>query len=387
VEWVEITAATVAQAREKALDRLGVDASDAEIEVLAEPQKRLLGLRRSSARVRARVKPRKPRPKRERPGRERSARSSRANGRRARSGGKGGATKRTSDSGSESGSGPTSTPPSTQKTTRRTRGVGTSAKAGSGRSGNGAGGSGSGSAKAGSGRTRRRRRGGASRSKVKQAGAPDSQAESRVEESALKSEVAGTPTSPTSTLEVTTNNGVRRRTRRYSPPTGGDKEAATVTEEMTLEEQGQVIVDFLDGLVKEYEASGQARVVEIDEDRIEVAIDGSDLGFLIGPGGDTLMALHEVTKTVLQRKAGAGPRARLRLDVAGYREFRRAELAKFVEEMAEKARAGGIEVALEPMSAADRKVVHDTANEIEGVDTISVGDDPRRRVVLVPTDE
>ena len=160
-----------------------------------------------------------------------------------------------------------------------------------------------------------------------------------------------------------------------------------MTEEMTLEDQGQAVVDFLDGLVKEYEASGKARVVEIDEDRIEVTIDGSDLGFLIGPGGDTLMALHEVTKTVLQRKAGSGPRARLRLDVAGYREFRRSELAKYVEEMAAKVRDEGIEIALAPMSAADRKVVHDTVNEIDDVGTISVGDDPRRRVVLVPSGE
>ena len=62
---------------------------------------------------------------------------------------------------------------------------------------------------------------------------------------------------------------------------------------------------------------------------------------------------------------------------------RREALSAYVKELAQKVIESGVEKGLEPMNAADRKVVHDAANEVDGVGTISVGDEPRRRVVLV----
>jgi spoIIIJ-associated protein len=72
------------------------------------------------------------------------------------------------------------------------------------------------------------------------------------------------------------------------------------------------------------------------------------------------------------------------VDVAGYRERRKGALARFTQDLAEDVLRTGVPKALEPMGSSDRKVVHDTVNEIDGVATVSEGEEPRRRVVIVP---
>jgi spoIIIJ-associated protein len=88
-------------------------------------------------------------------------------------------------------------------------------------------------------------------------------------------------------------------------------------------------------------------------------------------------------RTVVQRRTD-GHGARIHVDVGGYQAKRRAALEKFARELAERVVADGQELALEPMPPADRKVVHDTIATIDGVTTLSEGDEPRRRVVLRP---
>ena len=105
---------------------------------------------------------------------------------------------------------------------------------------------------------------------------------------------------------------------------------------------------------------------------------------LIGPKGQTLTAVHELSRTVLQRRATGRHQGRVRIDIGGYRQRRQEALARFVQAQAEDVRTEGVAKALEPMNAVDRKIVHDTVNEIDGVSTISEGTDPGRRVVLVP---
>jgi spoIIIJ-associated protein len=105
---------------------------------------------------------------------------------------------------------------------------------------------------------------------------------------------------------------------------------------------------------------------------------------LIGPKGQTLSALQELTRTVVQRKLGARS-GRLLVDVAEYRRTRRAALERFATEVAGKVKEAGVSTALEPMAPADRKVVHDTVNAIDGVSTTSEGEEPHRRVVIVPS--
>ena len=154
-------------------------------------------------------------------------------------------------------------------------------------------------------------------------------------------------------------------------------------QETTADEQRAIVEEFLRGLLGAFGLDAEVRT-ELVDDVVEASISGSDLGILIGPGGTTLHALQELAATVLQRRVERGSRARITVDVGGYRERRRAALAQFTTELAEEVQASGVARALEPMNAADRKVVHDTVNELDGVATISEGDDPRRRVVIVP---
>ena len=123
-----------------------------------------------------------------------------------------------------------------------------------------------------------------------------------------------------------------------------------------------------------------AVTVEPDENEIEVSIAGENLGLLVGPKGATLAALEELLRGAVGHR---GP-GRLHLDVAGYRAKRRAALAEFARRVADDVRSQGAAKALEPMSAPDRKVVHDTVAEIDGVATISDGEEPRRRVIIQP---
>ncbi len=162
-----------------------------------------------------------------------------------------------------------------------------------------------------------------------------------------------------------------------------------MTTEINVEEQQQMVGEFLEGLAQSFGVTAKAENVAADEDSFEVNLAGNDkeLGLLIGPKGNHLVAIHEVSKTMLQRRLPGLNRARIRVDVGGYRSRRREALAAYVQELAQKVIESGVEKGLEPMNAADRKVVHDAVNEIQGVNTISVGDEPRRRVVLVVADD
>ena len=114
-----------------------------------------------------------------------------------------------------------------------------------------------------------------------------------------------------------------------------------------------------------------------------VDVTGENLGLLVGPRGATLQAIEELVRTVVQRRT-EGRGTRINVDVGGYRAKRRAALARFAEELADKVRESGRDQVLEPMPASDRKVVHDTIAELDGVDTISEGEEPQRHVVVRP---
>lgn len=153
--------------------------------------------------------------------------------------------------------------------------------------------------------------------------------------------------------------------------------------EVALAEQGEVARRFLEGLASQFGVSAQVEVAQTDADTVQVALHGDDLGVLIGQKGATLYALQDLTRTVVQRRTGAS-NGRLLVDVAGYRRKRQEALARFVEQVAAQVRSEGRPKALEAMNAADRKVVHDTVNALEGVSTTSQGEEPRRYVVILP---
>jgi spoIIIJ-associated protein len=156
-----------------------------------------------------------------------------------------------------------------------------------------------------------------------------------------------------------------------------------MAEGMTLEEQGEVGRAFLAGLLEEYGMTGSVETRLLDEDTVEIAANGDDLGILVGPRGSTLSALQDLTRAVVQRQCPSRT-DRILVDVAGYREKRSAALKRFSVQIAEEVLASGREKALEAMSPADRKAVHDAVNEMAGVETRSEGEDPHRYIVIAP---
>ncbi len=262
MEWVETTGNSIEEAKEAALEQLGIHEDDAEFEVIEEPKQGLFGRTRGEARVRARVRPNTPRGKTERrPRREKGA-------------GNGGERQRNNSNGE-----------------RRER-------------------------------------------------AP------RAERPARE------PRAPREKVEV---------------------DPALV---------GQAATDFLSGLVTAFGTKGNV-TVNREADEIEVRVDGTELGLMVGPGGATLLAIQDLTRVASQRRLGDQD-TRLRIDIAGYRERRREALGRFAEKVAAEVKETGSARMLEPMNSADRKIVHDTLVEFEGVTTRSEGEDPRRRVVVEP---
>jgi spoIIIJ-associated protein len=140
---------------------------------------------------------------------------------------------------------------------------------------------------------------------------------------------------------------------------------------------------FLEGLVGALGEQAEVEVVPLGDDEAEVRVNGGDLGLLIGPRGQTLIAVQDLTRLAAQRRMG-DRHGRMRIDIGGYRERRREALARFTEQVASEVISSGASRALEPMSSMDRKVVHDAANELGGVETLSEGEEPFRRVVIRP---
>jgi spoIIIJ-associated protein len=290
MEWVETTGKTVAEAKEMALDRLGVADDDAEFEIVEEPRNGLFGLIRGEARVRARIRPTEARPKQERK-RGRADRSA---------------------PGSDTGNDDTAArAPTTSRPARRSAGT--------------------------SGDRPSRERAPRDRDRPRRP---------RGDEGGHRPEFSDSP---------------------QDPPV----DPAAV---------GAAAVAFVEGLVDAFGLAGTTELSSVDTE-FEVSVAGDDLGLLIGPGGRTLAAVQDLARVAAQRRLG-DHETRLRVDVAGYRERRRAALERFARSVAAQVVETGNALALEPMPSADRKVIHDVLATIDGVGSHSEGDDPARRVVV-----
>ena len=144
---------------------------------------------------------------------------------------------------------------------------------------------------------------------------------------------------------------------------------------------------FLAGLMKEFGVPGQVEVKSIEEDNVSVAVTGeANFGLLIGPKGFVMSSVQELTRAAVQNTYGHA-NARVFVDVGGFREQRRVSLERFSARVAEEVIKSGESRVLEPMNAADRKVVHDTMAGIAGVMTRSEGTEPRRYVIVSPASE
>lgn len=295
MEWVETTAKTIEEAREAALDQLGVGADEAEFDVLEEPKPGLFGRTRGQARIRARIMPSPARAKQER---RRKPKSDKPRGQSV--GGK----KQADNAPKSTDDGPT-----------------------------------------------------------------DVESDDWTENDAA----------------VSTNEPKTRS--RGNSRSGKSQENKMSNDErpqpdVTPQEVGDAAVVFMNDLVSAFGGTGTAELT-VDGIELDVQVRGDDLGLLVGPGGRTLNAVQDLVRVAAQRRLG-DHETRLRIDVAGYRERRSAALSKFAAEVAGQVRDSGSARSLEPMTSADRKVIHDALNDEDGVVSTSSGEDPYRRVVVEP---
>jgi spoIIIJ-associated protein len=326
MEWIIVSAKNMAEARQQALDVLGVADSDLDVQVVQSPSKGFLGLGAKPAQIRARVKPRKP-----------PAKDDRRDRKRRRQGAGSG-----TGPGSEQGGG-------LQHESSQSSDVVESSSAPRGDRPR------SGSRNSRSGRDRDGRGG--------------------RQERTPKHENGDGATASTSSRVIDI----------ASPATERDaqKENTVMRTELTLAEQAKIAVNFVDGLVKAFGLTAQTsgRLVE-DDNQVHVAVVGEDLGIMVGHQGVTLDAVQELTRTVVLRSATEA--GHVHVDVAGYRVKRKDALERFAAKVADQVKESGAEIALEPMNASDRKIVHDAITEIGGLETRSEGVEPSRRVVVAP---
>lgn len=139
---------------------------------------------------------------------------------------------------------------------------------------------------------------------------------------------------------------------------------------------------IVDRVLDEIDLDAEVEMTETDEE-IFASIDGPDeLGILIGRRGQTLDALQLLCYRAAS--LGISERKRVTIDAAGYRERRRALLQEEAEIAAERANRNGEAVRLEPMSASERRMVHEVLKDRSDVETYSEGDEPERRIVVAP---
>jgi spoIIIJ-associated protein len=148
-----------------------------------------------------------------------------------------------------------------------------------------------------------------------------------------------------------------------------------------LVREGDVAGDYLERLLDILDVDGDIDL-DVEGDRASVAIVGGRLGDLIGPDGATLEALQELTRLAVAQSTGV--RSRLMLDVGEFRAKRRADLTALAGETARRVGTSGQPERLAPMNPFERKVVHDVIASVAGVHSESEGEEPNRRVVVLP---
>jgi spoIIIJ-associated protein len=304
MEWVETTGKTLEEAREAALDQLGVGADEAEFDVVEEPKAGLFGRTRGQARLRARIKPTPARPKQERKRRSKSdkAGSDKPKASRAKADS---SPQQDDPAEDDSSDAKVETSASRERSTRGRGGQGGGGSRGGGRNG-------------------------------------------------------------------TNNNNQEKKMSNEERPQS----------DVTPQEVGDAAVSFMNDLVTAFGADGESELT-VDGIELDVQVRGDDLGLLVGPGGRTLNAVQDLVRVAAQRRLG-DHETRLRIDVAGYRERRSIALGKFAADVAAQVRESGSARSLEPMTSADRKVIHDALNDEDGVTSSSSGEDPYRRVIVEP---
>ena len=304
MEWIETTGSTVDEAKDRALDRLGIAEDDMQFEVIEEGSNSLFRLKRKEARLRARVKPLNTKPKFDRrPRNKKQGRSAKNNN-----------------------------APEKVKNNKPSKNV--------------------------------------------KKDNPRENNKKNVNNNKTDKNAANTRKKRDTDIKSTrkgsskTDSGARSRGKE-----------TVEKNKMNLEEQAEITEDFVSGLLERMDL--QARVVSsIEDNRAVVQAQGLNLGLAIGPRGETVRAITQLAHTMIQRLSDGEAEGKLTVDIGGYRERRRTFLAEFAVNQANEVIEDGNSVALDPMNASDRKVVHDAVSDVEGVTTRSEGSDYDRHVVI-----
>jgi spoIIIJ-associated protein len=147
-----------------------------------------------------------------------------------------------------------------------------------------------------------------------------------------------------------------------------------------LELEGEIAADYIEGLLDVADLDGDIDM-DVEGDRAVVSVVGATLDELVGKRGEVLEALQELTRLAVHQRTGA--RTRMMLDVGGYRQRRRAELAEAGRDAADEVRRTGVPKRMWPMNPFERKIVHDAVAGA-GLRSESEGEEPERRVVVLP---
>lgn len=296
MEWIETTGTSIDEAKDLALDRLGVAEDELEIQVLTEPSSAMFGLKKTEARLRARVRPISPQIKT-----ERNSKNNRDKNRKRSNQGR----KNTNNK----ANGEKSQKNNNQKNSKKT----------------------------------------------------SEQLDDAKNSSKNK------------------DNRSQKATKvKNNPRTRSDE---METEKMDLSTQAEMTESFLAGLLEKMGL--ESRVTStIEDERLTVEAHGLNLGLAIGHQGQTVRAITELSRTIIQRKSKGSASGSMTVDIGGYRALRQSNLEKFTKAQAEAVLSDGISRALDPMGAADRRIAHNAVSDIEGVETISEGSNMDRRVVI-----
>jgi len=296
VEWIETTGTSIDEAKDLALDRLGVAEDELEIQVLTEPSSAMFGLKKTEARLRARVRPISPQIKT-----ERNSKNNRDKNRKRSNQGRKNTNNKTNSEKSQKNN--------NQKNSKKT----------------------------------------------------SEQLDDAKNSSKNKD-----------------NRPEKATKAKNNPRTRKDE---METEKMDLSTQAEITENFLAGLLEKMGL--ESRVTStIEDERLTVEAHGLNLGLAIGHQGQTVRAITELSRTIIQRKSRGSASGSMTVDIGGYRALRQSNLEKFAKAQAEAVLSDGISRALDPMGAADRRIAHNAVSDIEGVETISEGSNMDRRVVI-----
>ncbi len=165
-----------------------------------------------------------------------------------------------------------------------------------------------------------------------------------------------------------------------TPEQGDSSPTERPTKVQRLEQEGDIAADYLEELLDIADLDGDLDM-DVEGDRASVQIGGADLSVLVGRDGEVLEALQELTRLAVYRETGE--RSRLMLDVSGHRAQQRTRLVALAETCIAEVKETGEPMSLDPMSAFERKVVHD-AVAAAGLTSESEGAEPKRHVVILP---